>query len=120
MKSFCVFLPLVLLISGCAETAVRVRNASATDFQTIVISGRSIGDIRRGETTAYQSWKDADHEPIVILMAADRVSFGGTAASYRAHGQPHVPLGAGRFTYVLTRVRAADHSIDVTIQKDSP
>lgn len=103
MKTLVLLVLLVAGLSGCASTTevarteIRVRNASNVAYENVIVGDRSYGDIEPGAVTDYQNWEQAYRYAYVSLTAEGKpmviqpIDFVG-----------ETPLGAGRFTYVVT------------------
>src|SRR3954467_1852601 len=112
MKTLHLLFLLTSIALTCLATEIRVRNDSRVDFTNVVAGEKKYGDIQQGATTDYQTWKRAYRYAFVSLLADSKL--------LKFQPQDYVgeiPLGDGRFTYVLT---IQDGRLDIRGEKDPP
>ena len=76
---------------------IRVRNGSDVAFTDVIVGRNSYGNIEPGRTTEYQTWQRAYRYSNFSFMAESKV-YNFVPNDYTGE----VPLGQGKFTYVLT------------------
>jgi len=90
--------------TGCLKTVpvvglpdIRVENRSAMDFKNVMVNGKSFGNVKRGERTNYQTIEGAYRYGHVSVSTQT-----GPLEIFPIDYVGENPLGAGKFTYVLT------------------
>ncbi|MEN9376148.1 MAG: hypothetical protein RL710_1305 [Pseudomonadota bacterium] len=116
MKIICVFSLLTLMASACYAVEVRVHNASNVDFKSVVVGGKTYGDIKHGASTSYQTWQCAYNISSVELFANTvQMRFRPRDTNGEGLVAGDEPLCKGRITYLLQIVNGElkiDASID--------
>lgn len=93
------------------SSEVRIRNNTEHAFHRVVVNGQLYGNIDPGESSEYRNLRPAYRYASVSLIAG----------SHEMHLAPEdyvgeVPLGSGKFTYVL-RIMEADR-MDLSLEKE--
>ena len=104
----------MLALFACPSKAVeiRIRNDSKVDFENVVVGGKMYGDIKKGATSAYHTWKTAYRYSSVSLLAESKplkiqpIDYVG-----------ETPLGNGHYTFVL--VIRTGRGLDIRVEKDN-
>jgi len=90
---------------------IRIRNGSDVPLIDVVVGGRKYGNIGPGGSTGYKTWKVAYRSSSVSLVTDSTALRDGPIDNVG-----EVPLGEGRFTYVLTPMK---NSVDIQVKKDA-
>jgi hypothetical protein len=94
------------------SSKVRIRNNTAYLFQQVIINDQPYGNINPGESSEYR------HLPVAYRYASVRLIAGKREMQLIPEDYyGEVPLGRGKFTYVLSIIDA--DRIDLSVKKDS-
>lgn len=95
-----------------SSSEVRVRNNTGYAFREVVINGEQYGNIDAGKSSEYRNLRVAYRYADVRLIAGSH-EMHWTLDDYVGE----VPLGLGKFTYVLNATDA--DRIDLSVEKES-
>lgn len=89
-----------------APVEVRVRNASPLLLKSVTVEGFDYGDIRTGQATAYRKFDaiETPSLPVTVSLIAGSIPMKVAPFDYEPKRNPR----PGRFTYVLSIVKAPD------------